>query len=58
VSQALPVEARDDRTIDERVRELEAIETELRVVATTDCAYATYCQNWLAALEEARTDDI
>ena len=56
MSQALPVDARDDRTIDERLRELGAIENELRVVATTDCAYATYCRSWLNSLEEARSD--
>ncbi|MDL5361312.1 hypothetical protein [Halalkalicoccus sp. NIPERK01] len=56
MSQALPADARDDRTIDERLRELEAIEDELRLVATTDCAYADYCRAWLDSLEEARSD--
>lgn len=56
MSHALAAEARDDRTTDERMRELDAIAGELRVVAASDCAYAHYCQNWLAVLEEARTD--
>lgn len=40
----------------ERLLELEEIEDELRLVATTGCEYANYCRNWLAELEEARNE--
>lgn len=50
-----PPESRDDGdTIEERIRELEAIEDELRLVADSDCPYAKHAQRWLDALEEVR----
>jgi deoxyinosine 3'endonuclease (endonuclease V) len=44
------------QTIEDRVRELNEIESELRLVAATDCSYAEYARTWLTALEEARDD--
>jgi hypothetical protein len=51
-----PDNGADAAAIKDRIRELEQIETELRLVANTDCPYAEYARNWLAALEEARDD--
>jgi hypothetical protein len=41
-------------TIEERIRELEEIEDELRLVANSECGYSKYAQNFLDALEEVR----
>lgn len=41
-------------TIEDRIRELEEIEDELRLVAATDCPYARHARGWLKALEEVR----
>jgi hypothetical protein len=46
----------DATTIKDRIRELEAVEAELQLVASTDCSYAEYARRWLQALEEARDD--
>jgi hypothetical protein len=43
-------------TIEDRIRELEEVEAELRVVAATDSSYAEYARRWLHALEEARDE--
>jgi hypothetical protein len=46
----------DAATVEDRIRELEEVEAELRLVARTDCSYANYARRWLDALEEARDE--
>ncbi|QLD88292.1 hypothetical protein HWV07_04285 [Natronomonas salina] len=43
-----------DATIEERIRKLEEIEDELRLVADTDCAYTKLARRWLRALKDVR----
>lgn len=44
----------DASTVEQRIRELEAIEDELQLVAETDCAYASHAERLLNALEEVQ----
>jgi hypothetical protein len=54
MSKSKPPQPTETGTIEDRIRELEEIEEELRLIAGTDCAYAEHAQGFLNALEEVR----
>jgi hypothetical protein len=53
-----PVERQDHRSVEDRIRELEAIEDELEEVAlrAEGTPYGQFCRRLLRTLEEARDD--